>query len=79
MQGVRHVIADAAYDADPLRAFIADNLGAAAQIKANPSRSIGPAIDWRLYQVYNEGGVGLDGTGRSALISAGFEADHRLS
>lgn len=44
------VIADAAYDADPLRAFIADDLGASAQIKANPSRSIAPSIDWRLYK-----------------------------
>ena len=35
-----HVIADAAYDADPLRAFITDELGAAAQIKANPSRTM---------------------------------------
>ncbi len=50
LQGVRHVIADAAYDADPLRVFIADSLGAVAQIKANPSRSIAPTIDWRLYK-----------------------------
>ena len=45
LQGVGHVIADAAYDADPLRAFIADELGAAAQIKANPSRAIVPPIE----------------------------------
>src|SRR3546814_3910649 len=45
-----HVIADAAYDADPLRAFIADDLGATAQIKANPSRTAKPPIDWRLYK-----------------------------
>lgn len=50
MQGVGHVIADAAYDADPLRAFITDNLGAVAQIKANPSRAIAHPIDWRLYK-----------------------------
>ena len=50
MKGVGHVIADAAYDADPLRAFIADNLGATAQIKANPSRATVPPIDWRLYE-----------------------------
>lgn len=37
LKGVGHVIADAAYDADPLRAFIADYLGATAHIKANPS------------------------------------------
>lgn len=50
MQGVGHVIADAAYDADPLRAFIADDLGATAQIKANPRRAATPPIDWRLYK-----------------------------
>lgn len=50
LKGVGHVIADAAYDADPLCAFIADNLGATAQIKANPSRATVPPIDWRLYK-----------------------------
>src|SRR3546814_2738117 len=50
LKGVGHVIADAAYDADPLRAFIADDLGATAQIKANPSRTAKPPIDWRLYK-----------------------------
>ena len=50
LQGVGHVIADAAYDADPLRAFIADDLRAVAQIKANPSRTVKPSIDWRLYK-----------------------------
>lgn len=50
LQGVGHVIADAAYDADPLRAFIARDLKATAQIKANPSRATIPAIDWRLYR-----------------------------
>ncbi len=50
LQGVGHVIADAAYDADPLRAFIVDDLGATAQIKANPSRTRKPSIDWRLYK-----------------------------
>ena len=50
LHGVGHVIADAAYDADPLRAFIADSLGATAQIKANPSRAIAPPVDWRLYK-----------------------------
>ena len=43
MRGVGHVIAADAYDADPLRAFI-------AQIKANPSRTNKPAIDWQLYK-----------------------------
>jgi len=50
LQGVGHVIADAAYDADPLRAFIAHDLGATAHIKANPSRTDKPPIDWRLYR-----------------------------
>ncbi|ENP34414.1 transposase, partial [Brucella abortus] len=39
LKGVGHVIADAAYDADHLRAFIASDLKATAQIKANPTRS----------------------------------------
>lgn len=50
LKGVGHVIADAAYDADPLRALIADDLGASPQIKANPSRTGKPPIDWRLYK-----------------------------
>ena len=50
LQGVGHVIADAAYDADPLRAFIAEDLGATAQIKANPGRTKKPPTDWRLYK-----------------------------
>ena len=50
LHGVGHVIADAAYDADPLRAFITDGLKAVAQIKANPSRAIAPALDQRLYK-----------------------------
>lgn len=31
-------------------AFMADDLGAAAQIKANPSRATAPPIDWNLYK-----------------------------
>src|SRR3546814_5989710 len=50
LKGVGHVIADAAYDADPLRAFIANDLGASAHIKANPSRTKKPPIDWNLYK-----------------------------
>ncbi len=49
LQGVGHVIADAAYDADRLRVFI-DELGAAAQIKANPGQTGKPPIDSRLYK-----------------------------
>ena len=45
-----HVIADAAYDADPLRRFIADDLGAKPQIKQNPTRTGRPPIDWALYK-----------------------------
>lgn len=50
LQGVGHVIADAAYDADTLRAFIADDLRATAHIKTNPSRATTPPIDWSLYK-----------------------------
>ncbi|ENS72163.1 hypothetical protein C060_02544, partial [Brucella melitensis UK22/04] len=35
---------------DHLRAFIASNLKATAQIKVNPTRSSVPTIDWRLYK-----------------------------
>jgi transposase len=54
LKAVGHVIADAAYDADPLRTFIADDLGATAQIKANPSRTAKPPIDWRLYKEHHQ-------------------------
>lgn len=50
LTGVAHVIADAAYDADHLRQFIAEGLGATAQIKQNPSRSASKAIDRALYK-----------------------------
>lgn len=50
LQGVGHVIADAAYDADTLRAFIANDLKATVQIKANPGRALAPPIDWSLYK-----------------------------
>lgn len=39
LRGIGHVIADATCDVDLLRSFIADDLGATAQIKANPSRT----------------------------------------
>ena len=48
--GVGHVMADAAYDADHLRRFIVDDLGATAQIKQNPTRSTTQPIDWVLYK-----------------------------
>lgn len=50
MAGVSHVVADAAYDADTLRRFIAADLGATAQIKQNPSRSGSTTIDWVIYK-----------------------------
>ena len=53
MEGVGHVIADAGYDADHLRDFIADDLGATAQIKQNPTRSGAKPVDWTLYKERN--------------------------
>jgi transposase len=50
LEGVGHVIADAGYDSDPLRQFVADDLGARAQIKPNPTRAGHPPIDWALYK-----------------------------
>ena len=50
LAGVGHVIMDAAYDADHLRSFIADDLGATAHIKRNPTRREGRPIDWALYK-----------------------------
>ncbi len=50
LTGVGHVMADAAYDADYLREFIVDELGATAQIKQNPSRTVRQPIDWALYK-----------------------------
>ena len=44
------MIADAGYDADALRAFIAGELGAVARIKQNPSRAGHKGIDWTLYK-----------------------------
>ncbi len=38
------------YAANSLRTFIADDLGATAQIKANPGRTAKPPIDWRLFK-----------------------------
>src|SRR3546814_11386748 len=44
LKGVGHVIADAAYEADPLRALLADTLGSTAQNKANPSPPTKPPL-----------------------------------
>jgi len=38
LKGVTHVIMDAAHDADHLGTLIADDLGATAHIKQNPTR-----------------------------------------
>ena len=53
LEGVGHVIADAGYDADHLRDFIAGELGAVAQIKQNTTRSGSKLIDWALYKERN--------------------------
>lgn len=49
LEGVEHVIADAAYDAGHLRALIVEGLGAEAHIQANPSRAIKPTLAPELY------------------------------
>ena len=49
LEGVGHVIADAAYDSGALRGKIEGELGAVAQIQANPSRAIKPRLDPDLY------------------------------
>ncbi|MEM7524638.1 MAG: hypothetical protein AAF360_12945 [Pseudomonadota bacterium] len=40
LDGVGHIIADAAYGAHYLRQFIVEDLGATAQIKRNPRRLV---------------------------------------
>lgn len=45
LDGVGHVIADAAYDSGTLRGKIRDELRAEAHIQANPSRAIKPPLD----------------------------------
>jgi putative transposase len=47
--GVGHVIADAAYDADHFRRLIRDNLDAEAQIPSNPSRAGALPLDRALH------------------------------
>ena len=49
LNGVCHVIADAAHDSGPLRKKIEDDLGAEAHIRANPSRALKPPLDPDLY------------------------------
>lgn len=50
LQGVGHVLAEAVYNADSLRAFIADDPAATAQIRTNSGRTKKPPIDWQLYK-----------------------------
>jgi len=50
LKGVGHLIADAAYDGDQLRAFIVDDFNAIAQIKAPASRAMTPPVDRSLYK-----------------------------
>lgn len=50
LSDAQHVIMDAAYDADHLRSFIADDLDATAHIKRNPTRREDRYIDWVLYK-----------------------------
>ncbi len=45
---MRHVICDAAWDADQLGKFIVDERNATAQIKPNPSRATQPETDRHL-------------------------------
>ena len=45
----QHVTIEAAYEANQLRDFIADDLGATAHIKRNPTRLADRYIDWALH------------------------------
>jgi len=47
---VGHVIADAGYDSDLLRRFIANDLSATPQIKQNPTRAGRQPLDRALYK-----------------------------
>lgn len=48
--GIGHVVADAGYDTDALRRFIAEDLRATAQIKRNRSRAGRRPLDLALYK-----------------------------
>jgi len=50
LDGVGHVVADTAYDADHFRRFIDTELGATAEIPCNPSRAQKHALDEELYK-----------------------------
>ncbi|WP_416925308.1 transposase [Tropicimonas sp.] len=49
LEGIGHLIMDAGHDADHLRLFIAQDPGATAQSRQNPSRGGRTDIDWALY------------------------------
>ena len=50
LDGVGHVIADTAYDANHFRRFIDQELGASAEIPSNPARAGKLPIDLDLYK-----------------------------
>ena len=50
LSGDGHVITDTARDADHLRSFTADEPGAMAHVKPNPTRREDRSIDWVLYE-----------------------------
>jgi transposase len=52
-QVIRHVIADASYDADHLRNFIIQELGATPKIRQNPTLCGTKAVHWTLYKERN--------------------------
>lgn len=50
LSGIRHVIMDGAHDAEHLRDFVADDMGATAHINCNPTRKEGHYIAKALYK-----------------------------
>lgn len=50
LDGVGHIIADTAYDADHFRRFVDAELGAIAEIPSNPSRAQRCTLDEDLYK-----------------------------
>ena len=50
MSGARHVMADAAYETDYQRDFIAEGLGATARIKQKPIRPARKTLGRTLYK-----------------------------
>ena len=50
LEGLGHVVAEAAHDADPVRRFITDERGATPRIKQNPTRAGPQPIAWALHK-----------------------------